>query len=233
LAPRDEARPVKTVPITYFSDVLCVWAYIAQLRVDAIKARFGEQVRFEKKFCSVFGDTRRKITTTWKDKGEYEGFNAHLRHSAEAFPETTLDPDLWLTVRPASSTGAHLFLKGVQLAEAAGDCAAGAAVATTWALRRAFFEAGRDIARWDVQCDIGRQNGVAPARIEALIHDGSAFAALSRDYHDAEVTGIQGSPSFVLNEGRQKLYGNVGFRVIDANIQELLRAPTQDQASWC
>jgi len=44
---------------------------------------------------------------------------------------------------------------------------------------------------------------------------------------------IEGSPSFVLNEGRQKLYGNVGFRIIEANIQELLRAPGTDQVSWC
>jgi predicted DsbA family dithiol-disulfide isomerase len=107
------------------------------------------------------------------------------------------------------------------------------AVATTWALRRAFFEEGRDIARWAVQCDVALLTGVDPARIEALIHDGSAYAALASDYHEAETIGIQGSPSFVLNEGRQKLYGNVGFRVIDANIQELLRAPSEDQASWC
>lgn len=222
-----------TVPIVYFSDVLCVWAYIAQLRVDAIKERFGEQVRFEEKFCSVFADTRRKITTTWKDKGEYAGFNAHLRHAAEQFPEISLNPQIWLTVRPASSTGAHLFLKAVQLSEAAGAVTAGTAVATTWALRCAFFEEARDIARWDVQSDVGRQCGVDPARVEALIHDGSAYAALAADYQDAATTGIQGSPSFVLNEGRQKLYGNVGFRVIEANIQELLRAPTSDQASWC
>jgi hypothetical protein len=28
---------MKTVPIIYFSDVLCVWAYIAHLRVEAVK----------------------------------------------------------------------------------------------------------------------------------------------------------------------------------------------------
>jgi predicted DsbA family dithiol-disulfide isomerase len=106
-------------------------------------------------------------------------------------------------------------------------------LATTWALRCAFFEEARDIACWDVQCEAGRRTGLDSARVEALIHDGSAFAALASDYYDAETMGIQGSPSFVLNEGRQKLYGNVGFRVIDANIRELLRAPTADQASWC
>jgi hypothetical protein len=42
-----------------------------------------------------------------------------------------------------------------------------------------------------------------------------------------------GSPSLVLNEERQKLYGNVGFRVMQANIQELIRTPHADEASWC
>lgn len=224
---------MKTIPIIYFSDLLCVWAYIAELRLRAVKAAYGAQVQVEHRFCSVFGDTARKMATTWRDKGGYEGFNAHLRQSAGAFPEVTVNPDIWLTVRPASSTGAHLFLKAVQLTETAGDCPSGTTDKAMWALRQAFFEDARDIARWDVQCDVGRRTGVDVARAEALIHDGRAFAALASDYQDAETMGIQGSPSFVLNEGRQKLYGNVGFRIIDANIQELLRTPEADQASWC
>jgi predicted DsbA family dithiol-disulfide isomerase len=224
---------VKTIPIIYFSDLLCVWAYIAELRVRAVKAAYGAQVQVEHRFCSVFGDTARKMATTWRDKGGYEGFNAHLRQAAEAFPEVAVNPDVWLTVRPASSTGAHLFIKAAHLSEAAGDCPAGTTDKAMWALRRAFFEDARDIARWDVQCDVGRRAGVDVERAEALIHDGRAFAALASDYQDAETMGIQGSPSFVLNEGRQKLYGNVGFRIIDANIQELLRTPEADQASWC
>ena len=65
------------------------------------------------------------------------------------------------------------------------------------------------------------------------IHNGTAFAKLAADYQDADKMRIEGSPSFVLNEGRQRLYGDVGFRIIEANIQELLRAPRGDQASWC
>lgn len=224
---------MKTVPIVYFSDVLCVWAYIAQPRVALVKETYGDQVRFEHKFCSVFGDTARKIPAAWKGKGEYEGFSAHLHHAAKAFPEIVLHRDLWLTVRPATSNSAHLFLKAVALIEADAGCDSGTAEAAAWAMRRGFFEQGRDIARWDVQREIGRQAGVDVAEVEALIHDGRAFAALASDYQDAAAMGIQGSPTFVLNEGRQKLYGNVGFRIIDANIQELLREPLQGQASWC
>jgi len=224
---------VACVPIVYFSDVLCVWAYIAELRVGAVKQAFGDQVRFDYRFCSVFGDTARKIPSAWRDKGGYEGFNAHLRHSAESFPEVSLNPDLWLSVRPASSWGAHLFLKAVQLDEAAGGCAPGTAEAALHGMRRAFFQDGRDIAAWEVQCDVGARAGADRGRVEALIGDGRAFAALASDHQDAEAMRVQGSPSFVLNEGRQKLYGNVGFRIIEANIQELLRTPQPDQASWC
>jgi hypothetical protein len=35
-----------------------------------------------------------------------------------------------------------------------------------------------------------------------------------------------------MNEGRQKLYGNVGYRILDANVRELWERP-QAQASWC
>jgi hypothetical protein len=62
---------------------------------------------------------------------------------------------------------------------------------------------------------------------------GAAFARLAGDYQDADKIRIEGSPSFVLNERRQKLYGNVGFHLIEANIQELLLAPRTDEASWC
>ena len=69
--------------------------------------------------------------------------------------------------------------------------------------------------------------------LEERIHSGAAFAALATDYQDADKMRIEGSPSLVLNEGRQKLYGNVGFRVIEANVQGLLHAAGPEDASWC
>jgi predicted DsbA family dithiol-disulfide isomerase len=153
-----------------------------------------------------------------------------LRHAAEAFPEIRLNPDIWLT--PPRLVHRRLPVsKSDPLAETAGALAEGATEQATWAMRRTFFEEARDVARWEVQCGVGEQTGLDIAPIEALIHDGSAFAALASDYHDAVLMGVKGSPSFVLNDGRQKLYGNVGFRNIEANIQELLREPKPEQAS--
>lgn len=102
-----------------------------------------------------------------------------------------------------------------------------------WALRSVFFRDCRDIARWDVQCEVASAVGVDIVAIEQIIYNGSAFASLTADYQDADALRIEGSPSFVLNESRQKLYGNIGFRLIESNIQELLRTPREDEASWC
>lgn len=222
---------MKVVPILYFSDVLCVWAYIAQLRLDYVTAQFGAQVRIEARFCSIFADTPGKIAKSWN--GSYERFNAHLRHVAGSFPEVDLNPDIWIAARPASSTSPHLFLKAAGLAEKTGALDAGAADRLTWAMRCAFFREGRDIADADVQHDVAQGQGVDPSEIHRRIQDGSAFAALAADYAEADSLGVRGSPSFVLNEGRQKLYGNVGYRIIEANIEELLREPMAGEASWC
>lgn len=215
------------VPITYFSDVLCVWAYVAQARVDELKTRLGDDIEIESRFCSVFGDTANKIAVGWADRGGYEGFNRHLKEVAAQFPELRLHPGIWLEARPPSSLSPHVFLNAVKVVDAPRfDDAA-------WAMRRAFFHDCRDIANWRVQCDIAVALGIDPGALTAAMHSGEAHARLAADYREAERLGVQGSPSFVLNEGRQKLYGNVGYLVLEANVRELLRTPMAGQASWC
>lgn len=221
------------IKILYFTDVLCVWAYIGQLRVDAIVRAYPDQVRLDHRFCSVFGDTARKIPAAWGEVEGYNAFSAHLRHSLEAFPEVTLNPKVWTVVRPASSMAPHLFLKAIQLAERDGECAPGAFEAAARAMRSAFFEQAQDIAVERVQQEVAMRVGVRLGAVQPSLRDGRAHAALASDYQDAQTMGVQGSPTFLLNDGRQKLYGNVGYRIIEANIQELLRDPNPDQASWC
>ena len=62
---------------------------------------------------------------------------------------------------------------------------------------------------------------------------GEAMAELCRDVELRDEHKIEGSPTYYLNHGRQKLYGNVGYRVVAANLRELLEQPGSHQASWC
>jgi predicted DsbA family dithiol-disulfide isomerase len=54
---------MSVVQVSCFSNVLCIWVYAAQARIDAVKGKFGNTVRLDYRFCSVFGDTARKIAS--------------------------------------------------------------------------------------------------------------------------------------------------------------------------
>ena len=75
--------------------------------------------------------------------------------------------------------------------------------------------------------------GTDLADIHARLARGEAHTELISDDQEAQALGIRGSPSLVLDAGRQTLYGNVGFGIIQANIAELLREPQAGAASWC
>jgi predicted DsbA family dithiol-disulfide isomerase len=221
------------IPILYFSDVLCVWAWFAELRLAEVARNFGAQIEFDFRLCSVFGDTQSKIAAAWSEKGGYDGFADHVQQAARQFPEARLHPDLWRKIRPASSLSPHLYLKAVQLTEREGAVAPRTFENALHMMREAFFVGGLDIARQDVQQQVGRKAGADNDRVRHCLSDGRAHALLDSDYKEAGSLGVKGSPTMILNQGRQKLYGNVGYRIIEANIQELLREPNPDLASWC
>ena len=215
------------ISLTYFSDTLCVWANIAQARIDEVRRVFGDQVVIDYRFCSVFGDTQHKIGAGWADRGGFEGFAEHVQTAAGGFDHIRLSPDLWRSVKPASSTPSHLVLKAAALS-APEHCES-----LLIAIRRAFFEDARDIAQRAELEDIVGESGLSVDAVRAQLDSGAAFAALEADTRDKNALLIQGSPTFILDGGRQKLYGNVGYSVIEANIEELLRTPRDDAASWC
>ena len=100
-------------------------------------------------------------------------------------------------------------------------------------MRDAFFAEALDISDWHVHRDIAAQIGIDYGDVDRKIRDSEAFAQLAVDYNLSQKDGIEGSPTFVMNDGRQKLFGNVGYRLLDANVQELLRRAPENEASWC
>lgn len=213
--------------IDYYTDILCVWAWIAQRRIDELHREFEEQIELRFHYVDIFGDVPKKMQDQWQSRGGYDGFAEHVRHSAATFDDAVIHPQLWHEVRPATSANAHLALKAVALA-----CGATQSIGMALTLRSAFFADAVDIGKLSILRDIFADNGLDDARIFELINNGEAMAALMGDYRKAQQQSIKGSPSYVLDEGRQTLYGNVGYRVLQANVEELLKHPADD-ASWC
>ncbi len=232
--------PALTVEL--FSDVLCIWAYGAQVRIDQLKADYGDKVEIRYRFVPIFAAAHERIRRDWGNRGLFEGFNRHLHEVARQWDHVSLHPDVWLNDPPRSSSVAHLYLKALQELEQDGVLPAGPVSEFSgrthceeflWRVRCAFFEQATNIARMSVLDGIAETLEIPSGRVHALIDDGSAHAAFHLDMEDRDRYQVPGSPTLIFNEGRQRLYGNVGYRIIDANISELLEGAQQGNASWC
>jgi predicted DsbA family dithiol-disulfide isomerase len=220
------------VRISYFTDTLCVWAYVSQVRIDELKANFKDAVELDCRYFHVFGNVENKMDAAWKDRGGLPAYRRHVREIVEKFGHVQLHERTWETDVPKSSMPAHLFLCATRHVESSSKCAPGSGNRNAWALREAFFRHGRDISRRKVLLEIAESMGLPIAEIEDAIATGAAHAALAEDLEVARAQSVAASPTLLFNEGRQRLTGNVGYRIIEANIRELLeRAP--GQLSWC
>jgi predicted DsbA family dithiol-disulfide isomerase len=227
---------MRPVSVLHFSDVLCVWAYVSQARVDELRARLGDQVTIDVRFCSVFGDARAKLATRWEGRGGLPAYGAHVCGVAAGCKHVAVDPGVWSTVQPASSLSCHVFLCAVRrLANegALGPDGEGRFARTCWALREAFFRDARDVSTRGVQLEIGERMGLPVDALIAHMDDGLAHAELAGDYDLARQYDVAVSPTFILNDGRQRLHGNVSYAILEANVRELLAQAGGDQASAC
>ena len=100
------------------------------------------------------------------------------------------------------------------------------------AIRSQFFTQAINVGNMETLLSISSSLNINRKDILDAMGSGSAMAALSADYKSVKENAIKGSPSWALNSGRQILYGNVGYRILNANIEELLSNPTEE-ASWC
>ncbi len=216
-----------TVTIEYYSDVLCIWAWIAQRRQDELREHFGTGIELKNHYVNIFGNTQSQIGEKWASRGGFEAFGEHVVAAATPYSDAPVARDIWQKVRPHSSTPAHTVLKAVEISHSA-EAAEGFA----YVLREKFFTAPVDIGRLETLLGLADESTLDTDLIEKALNSGTAIAAVMRDYQMAQTQGIKGSPSWVLDGGRQILYGNVGYRVLQANTAELMNHP-REEASWC
>lgn len=215
------------VVIDYYSDLLCVWAWIAQKRIDELNNTLGEKIAIHYHYMDIFGDTQTKMEKQWGNRGGYEGFAKHVIESAKPYPDAVVSQSLWSSVKPTTSTNAHLLLKAIELQH---DMNTSAEMALVF--RKAFFIEAQDISDMKVLYSLIEQNQLDVVAINELITNGKAIAALMTDYQLAKQHAMKGSPTYIIDNHRQTLYGNVGYRVLLANIEEQLKHPN-NEASWC
>lgn len=227
---------MQTLKVVHFSDVLCIWAYVGQTHLFRLAEKFGDRLDLELHYCSVFPDTNAKIMKMWHEKSGFDGYARHVQDVASEFDGVNLHSDVWSKTRPLSSASPHLFLKAIELLDDNVENTAFTErlpVKAATALRSAFFADAEDIADWSVQREVSQKMGVSFDDVHKKIETGEAMAKLAADYELGQTVGVKGSPTYILNNGRQILFGNISYGILEANVSEVLAEQNDLKASPC
>lgn len=206
---------------SYWSDPLCIWALVAQEKLDRVLGELGEHVRVDYRIVPVFGSVPWRFAQgPWAKEG-IDGRVLATRRIAEQGGRTDVSGECWRSAQPASSWAPAAAIKAVF----ASDDGAGDDMGPRYqrALRERFFVNESNIALRSVQLEVAEQLGLPRKPIEQRLDDGSALAALCEDHAEKERLRIQGSPTYVFDGGRAMLYGNFDYGILRSTVFELVR----------
>lgn len=83
----------KKTAVHYWSDILCVWAYVGQVRANELAANFAAELTLKNLYFSVFGAANTKLDSMWASKGGRVAYNQHVREIVARFGHLTVTSD--------------------------------------------------------------------------------------------------------------------------------------------
>ncbi len=206
---------------SYWSDPLCIWALVAQKKLDRVLGELGEQIQVDYRIVPVFGSVPSRFSHgPWSKEG-VPGRVLATRTIAEQGGRTDVTGECWRLAMPATSWAPAAAIKAVFALE--GSHGEDAGPRYQRALRERFFVGEANIALRSVQLEVAESLGLPRAQIESRLDDGSALAAVWDDHAERERLRIQGSPTYVFDGGRAMLYGNFDYGILRSTVEELVR----------
>lgn len=203
---------------SYWSDPLCIWALVAQSKLDRVLAELGQHIVVDYRIVPVFGSVAERFRSgAWAKDGVDGRVLATREIAAQHGKRADVSGACW-RMMPASSWSPAAAVKAV-------FATAGAEVGPTYLrmLRERFFVNEENIALRSVQLALAETLGLPRAPIEQRLDDGTALAAVYEDHAERERLRIQGSPTYVFDGGRAMLYGNFDYGILHSTVMELVR----------
>lgn len=230
------AEPVEDVVtrlvVDYWSDPLCVWAYLAEDKLARLEQRFGDRLDLRWRTVPVFGSVSARFAHgAWQGDGPV-GRTAKNAELARLRGHPEVRGGCWVDDMPATTWAPSAAFEAARIAEAEGRIPPGSAAGYLRALRHAFLVDGHNVARRSVQEAVAEARGIPAAVLAASLDDGRALAALWESHEERTRLGVQGSPTWVFDGGRAVLYGDVHEGVLQATVEQLL-AGSEAGCSTC
>lgn len=218
----------KSIEIDYYSDVLCIWAYISQVRIEQLGEEFKSQIKLNSYYFDIFGDVENKL----KNKGGVTVYAEHIQEVVSSFEHLQVHADVWLKNTPTTCIAAHVLLAAVSNLCTKQVLPQNAVNMLASRLRTWFFLDAKDISNQMVLNGVIESLAWPHQLIKQEIHSGAAYAKHASSLTLAHQQQVHVSPTLLFNNNRQRLAGNVGYRVIQANVKELL-SNAELAPSWC
>ena len=178
-----------SIEVVFFHDVLCAWSYLADARLEVLRAELGEQVRFRHRGYPLRPDEQAL------DKKERQQLARQLRRISKEPEGRGVVADLWTgNDAPVSSLPPLLALEAARLQGAEQHDA------LLQALRRAAFLRGLNVTRRDVLLEVAGAVGLDETRFLRDLDDPRSFARLQEGVDDAESLGIRGVPAVMIGD---------------------------------
>jgi predicted DsbA family dithiol-disulfide isomerase len=206
---------------SYWSDPLCIWALVAQQKLDQVLRELGEHVRVDYRIVPVFGSVQWRFARGPWAKDGVDGRVLATRKVAEQAGRSDVSGECWRRAMPSSSWAPAAAIKAVFALEDGRGEEVGPSYQS--ALRERFFVGEVNIALRRVQLEVAEELGLPRDALERRLDDGSALAAVCEDHAEKERLRLQGSPTYVFDDGRAMLYGSFAYGILRSTVDELLR----------
>lgn len=209
--------------IEYWTDPMCIWAYVAESRYDAVIERWADRIEVQHRLVPIFGSLAWRFHRgPWANGGVADRI-IKTRQVAKANGFDSVSGECW-SHAPTSSWAAACAVTAVFAMEGQGDAPPRSGAKYQTALRKHFFEDNKDISRRRVQLDLADRLKLSTSSMAALLDNGEALALVWEAHHERESRQIQGSPTWELDSGRCRMYGNFHVRALHATIESLLES---------
>jgi predicted DsbA family dithiol-disulfide isomerase len=205
--------------IDIYSDILSIPAHFVDEKIEKLEAKFKDKIKINYRWISLLADTDAP-----NSRAQLTDFYEHIEKLKDVSQYFHFNDGIWLNKIRTSSSGAHLFLKAVELSlKDKGEDSYQSVHALANRYRRIYFEDGEDISNFLVLEKALDQLNINKAEVNAYIRDSRALTALIEDENSCfKLHAHKILPLLSFQRGSYKLYGDVSYKVIENMVENLL-----------
>jgi predicted DsbA family dithiol-disulfide isomerase len=175
------------VELVLYHDVLCSWCYVADARLDYLRDEYGPALRWSLRPYPLRPENQ------LPDRKQRSVLARHLRRLGREQEGKGVKPDLWTGQDPPASSVPPLVALEAALPQ-------GPELQREFlkAMRRAAFLESINVARRDVQFELGARVGLELGRFAEQLDDPRVEQDVNEAVEEAEALGIRGVPALVI-----------------------------------